>query len=237
VRISLRLATHGSIVAFLALSVLAASDASASCGYGISAEFCIDTTAASSVEAALQVTITEEGHVALRWSVGSLTGVAGFNVHRARSQGGPFARLNDVPLAPCSPCDFEDSTAWPDTEFWYRLSAVTDDGEENILGAPIAVRTGGVLSFRLGEARPNPTSAGTSVALDVGQDAGSVRLAVYDVSGRLVRALVDGPRARGRYVEHWDGCGTFGRPAVPGVYFIKASAVGWVGASKVVLVR
>ena len=47
-------------------------------------------------------------------------------------------------------------------------------------------------------------------------------LAVYDVSGRLVRVLQDGPTPPGRYSGAWDGSTSQGTAVANGIYFFMA---------------
>ena len=62
-------------------------------------------------------------------------------------------------------------------------------------------------------------------------------LAVYDVRGRLVRKLVDGPVERGRRVVSWDGTDERRILASTGVYFVKLQAGGQTETQKIVLLR
>ena len=49
---------------------------------------------------------------------------------------------------------------------------------------------------------------------------GDVRLAVYDVRGRRVRTLINGPLAAGEHEYAWDGRGENGDRVGPGIYFL-----------------
>ena len=96
--------------------------------------------------------------VLVRWSVSELSGIAGFNVYRGPSSGGPFELLNATPLPATTIGSFSDSSVWPETTFWYQLRAVLLDGAEDDVGSGLAsVTTGGELALRLSHARPNPT--------------------------------------------------------------------------------
>ena len=55
------------------------------------------------------------------------------------------------------------------------------------------------------EVAPNPSRDGSRIDFELGQ-AGSVRLAVYDASGRLVRDLLHENLAVGAHIAAWDGC-------------------------------
>ena len=85
--------------------------------------------------------------------------------------------------------------------------------------------------------RPNPFNPSTEVRFTVASD-GPVRLAVYDVGGRLVRVLVDGERQAGlEHVALWDGRDSAGIEAPSGVYVMRLTAPGFTTARKMVLAR
>ena len=50
---------------------------------------------------------------------------------------------------------------------------------------------------------PNPSASGATIRYHVAE-AGAVRLAVYDVRGRLIQTLVDGPTQSGTHDVRWD---------------------------------
>ena len=80
-------------------------------------------------------------------------------------------------------------------------------------------------------AQPNPFNPATQLAFDLPQ-AARVTLAVYDVTGRLVRTLVDAPYAAGRYTVPFDG-GTL--PS--GVYLARCDAGSVSLTRKLVLLK
>ncbi|MGH2569725.1 MAG: S8 family serine peptidase, partial [bacterium] len=91
-------------------------------------------------------------------------------------------------------------------------------------------------SFRLSAMTPNPFRDATEVRYTVPEPAG-VRIEVYDVRGRLVRALVDRPVSAGEFRATWDGRDGAGRPASPGIYFVRLTAPGVERTVKGVLLR
>jgi hypothetical protein len=66
---------------------------------------------------------------------------------------------------------------------------------------------------------PNPFNPRTTVAFELAAPA-TVKLDVYDLSGRHVRTLVDGrTMPAGRHDAAWDGRDAAGRRVAAGVYF------------------
>lgn len=72
---------------------------------------------------------------------------------------------------------------------------------------------------------PNPVQHGASIGVALHRRA-HVRLAIYDVCGRVVRELLDAPRGAGEHTVTWDGCDARGRRVVPGVYFARLAMSG-----------
>lgn len=55
-------------------------------------------------------------------------------------------------------------------------------------------------------------------------DAVRVELAVFDLAGRAVGVLYDGPATSGRFAVEWDGRTAGGRLVPPGSYLVRLSA-------------
>jgi len=69
-------------------------------------------------------------------------------------------------------------------------------------------------------AQPNPFNHQSSIRFHL-PAATSVRLAVHDVTGRLVRILIAGDLTAGDHQVQWDGRDGFGRPVPSGSYFAR----------------
>lgn len=190
------------------------------------------------VEGVVYGVLSEDGSPVIRWTVGSLAGIAGFNVYRALAEDGPFVLLNDEPLAPQSPGSYADDSAWPQTTFWYEVRAVAHDGTEDALtSSGVSVTTGGALVLRLHAARPNPAFSSASMTLDIPEHAGAVHLVIYNVRGQVVRTLVNGALDRGRHVRTWDCCDGRGRRVASGVYLVRLMVDGVEDRGTLVVLR
>jgi hypothetical protein len=69
---------------------------------------------------------------------------------------------------------------------------------------------------------PNPTRAGTTVQFDLPREE-EVRIDIYDVKGRLVRALSNGMRVPGAQSVPWNGRGIDGLPVPAGIYAVRVA--------------
>ena len=190
------------------------------------------------VEAAFFASATEPLCVTLRWSVASLDGVAGFHVHRAEAEAGPYERITTEPIGPENPGVYEDRDVLPQTEYWYELWVVEDSGAEYRASQwPASALTGGRFVTRFQAFSRSPFRDQTTVAFEIGDVSEPVHMALYDVSGKLVRTLVSKPLSPGRYEVAWDGKNEAGQRLASGVYFCRFEAGDVTERSSVVLLK
>jgi hypothetical protein len=90
---------------------------------------------------------------------------------------------------------------------------------------------------RLYQNEPNPFNPSTVIPFALHERA-RVRIRIYDVSGRLVRTLLDEVRDPGVYRDvRWDGRTDDGRSASSGVYFVRLQAGRIDQVRKMVLLK
>jgi hypothetical protein len=90
--------------------------------------------------------------------------------------------------------------------------------------------------YVLGGVSPNPFNPVTKVSYSLPKD-GAVALKVYNVTGQLVRVLVDGPVEAGNHTAAWDGRDDRGVEAASGVYFCRMEAEGFNDSVKMLLLK
>jgi 1,4-alpha-glucan branching enzyme len=83
---------------------------------------------------------------------------------------------------------------------------------------------------------PNPTRGAARIAFELAAPA-SVRLAVYDLGGRLIHDLGERAYAAGRHTVVWDGAGSRGTRVPAGVYLVKLESGEAVALAKTVILR
>jgi flagellar hook assembly protein FlgD len=86
---------------------------------------------------------------------------------------------------------------------------------------------------------PNPFNPSTRVEFTIPDGAGLVPVAlrVYDVSGRVLRTLVEGTRGPGWHHVEWDGRDASGSAVSAGIYLLRIEAGAWSEVEKVALVK
>ncbi len=83
---------------------------------------------------------------------------------------------------------------------------------------------------------PNPFNPMTGIAFSLAER-GHARIAIYDVSGRLVRVLIDEDVDAGPGFVAWNGRDDGGRDVASGTYFARMSGGGIFTERKMVLMR
>ncbi|MBC11609.1 MAG: hypothetical protein CMM85_01400 [Rhodothermaceae bacterium] len=93
-------------------------------------------------------------------------------------------------------------------------------GVEEAAFLGVATEAGADAALRLLPAVPNPVSATTVIPFETAAS-GSVRLDVFDVTGRRIATLADGPRAAGRHEVRFDTSGLSS-----GIYLVRLQSGG-----------
>jgi hypothetical protein len=83
---------------------------------------------------------------------------------------------------------------------------------------------------------PNPFNPSTSIAFDLANDA-EMTAAVYDASGRRVKALAHRTFSAGRHVLRWDGTDGGNRRVASGVYFVRLHSPVGTATIKLTVVK
>jgi hypothetical protein len=106
----------------------------------------------------------------------------------------------------------------------------------NLAALPVAVGpTAAPPRIRLAAPAPNPSRGAARLALTLPRPA-SVRVEVFDATGRLVRGLFSGETGAGPLPLTWDGRDARGRRVSAGVYFVRAMAEGATATQRLVRV-
>ncbi|MBM4130638.1 hypothetical protein FJ250_06365 [bacterium] len=172
------------------------------------------------------------GAVRLAWRPADERPVLGWHVERVDAAGA--RRLTTEPL-PADARAFTDTEPSSDPAARYALVALHPWQSESRPGE-VAVGGQGGARFFLRTVGANPAREGVELAFALPQG-GHARLRVFDVAGRVVRTLADGPLAGGEGRQTWDGRDDDGRPLGGGLYFGRLESAAGVATAKLTLVR
>ncbi|MEZ4653783.1 MAG: FlgD immunoglobulin-like domain containing protein [Candidatus Eisenbacteria bacterium] len=84
---------------------------------------------------------------------------------------------------------------------------------------------------------PNPAVSLAHIVFDLGPEGGAARLKVYDVRGRLLRAIQTPALSAGLHRITWDGRDESGRDMPSGIYLYSIEVGDWTATRKLQLLR
>ena len=86
-------------------------------------------------------------------------------------------------------------------------------------------------------AYPNPFNSSVNLRYDL-KDSGQVEVAIYSITGQLIRRLVSEHKTRpGTYSVAWDGLSDRGRQVASGIYLVRVQSPGLIQSFKLSLIR
>ncbi|HOF60271.1 MAG TPA: right-handed parallel beta-helix repeat-containing protein [Candidatus Latescibacteria bacterium] len=103
-------------------------------------------------------------------------------------------------------------------------------------GATPILRVVRPVEFALEQNTPNPFNPTTTIRFGLPVE-GRVQLVVYDVTGRVIRTLVDNQMEAGVHAVTWDGRDAVGRDAASGTYIYRLVAPNGVLVKRMVMVK
>jgi hypothetical protein len=120
-----------------------------------------------------------------------------------------------------------------DADFWLDLVCANHDGGTvqvflNATSPPDAMH--------LLAPTPNPTASGCTLSFVLSAPA-RARIEIHDLTGRIVRRLIDQTLTTGTQHVTWDGRTDAGRPAHSGLYFARVRAGNVDATARIVLQR
>jgi hypothetical protein len=179
------------------------------------------------------------GGITIRWKADPRAGRSGWAILKgikdAVSGNVVYFELAYVDEQPTSSYSYRDDQAENGAIYYYKLEERLSSGGSYTYG-PKAIRAAGGSATKARSAitkcYPNPFSTRVSIAFEVAADERpehTISIGVYDISGKLIRTLVDEAKHPGKYVADWDGTDNRGVPVASGVYL--ASLRSGEGAS------
>jgi FlgD Ig-like domain len=155
------------------------------------------------------------------------------HVYRGEGREGGLNDLVTKSLNGQSTFTYVDETAVPGKSYRYMIGVVDSDGE---FVSPIQMLTMPTATTRLEQNSPNPFNPQTQIRFTLDSKE-SVTLAIYDVSGRLVRMLMSGTQDTGTHSITWDGRNDAGATVGSGVYFYRLDAGKFNATKKMVMLK
>jgi len=174
------------------------------------------------------------GGITVRWKADPRTGRLGWAVFKgikdAVSGNVVYFELAYVDEQPTPSYSYRDDKIDDGVIYYYKLEERVSSGASYTYG-PKAIRAVGGSATKARSAitscYPNPFATRISIAYEVApvEDRESkTSIAVYDISGKLIRTIVNEANPPGKYVAEWDGTDSRGVPVASGVYLANLRA-------------
>jgi hypothetical protein len=90
--------------------------------------------------------------------------------------------------------------------------------------------------FKLDQNYPNPFNPVTTIKFSIPEDT-RVHIAIFDMSGRLVRILIDDYLPAGEHAVIWDGTDNRGSKVSSGIYIYRMIADNFVSTKRMILMK
>ncbi len=156
--------------------------------------------------------------------------IADFVRHKELRGQGTTTRATDY--------QYLDNTVTENTTYWYRLADMDFSGNLNPLQEIQVVISGNQIpkEFTLFPAYPNPFNPIVNLRFGL-PERRSVRVDVFDITGRRVTTLINKELKAGWHTIQWKGTDDAGNNAASGAYFIRLDAEKEVRTLKVLLIK
>jgi hypothetical protein len=179
---------------------------------------------------------SNDGDVVLRWKADITIDTPKFNIYRAESEDGEYAKLNNTIIHNYT---YRDTNVTAGKTYYYKL----EDISISYLHGPIKVTVKITVpkETMLGQNYPNPFNPDTWIPYTLASKA-HVIIKIYNITGQLVRELDLGIKEAGDYRQkdkaaYWDGLNEDGKEVASGVYFYQIHAGNYVSTKKMVVLK
>jgi hypothetical protein len=164
-----------------------------------------------------------DGYAALSWQMTKDVPVSRFVIERSEARNGQYGRI-ELPISASADHTFSctDSTVRQGKTYWYNIALIgsCDVGSYGPVEVNVGVVRGAYAAY---QGYPNPFNPYCTIRYEVAWP-GRVSLRVFDLSGALVRTLVDAWKESGEYTAVWDGGADDGKKLPSGVYLYRLEA-------------
>jgi hypothetical protein len=170
------------------------------------------------------------GGITVRWKAEPRDGRTGWAIFKGIKDyvaGRPiYYEMAYVEEQPTASYAYRDEDVDDGMVYYYKIEERMSSGAAYSYG-PKAIRAvGGAAetSSVITRCYPNPFTTQVSIAYEVGAatDGSAVTtISVFDISGKLIRYLVNDAKNPGKYIAEWDGTDSRGVPVASGVYLVN----------------
>lgn len=181
------------------------------------------------------------GYVHLSWDPNTEDDIWSYKIFRDRGVGDLYMDL----LAQVSGNDstYIDSVNLKNnTTYFYQISAQDNASNESQRSPFISTTTLQVLNnneleeFRFNQNNPNPFNSNTVITFSLAAGSEAI-LNIYDMSGRLIKTLLNDYQTLGEHSISWDGTDENGKAVSSGIYLYSANIEGIIHTKKMLFLK
>lgn len=181
--------------------------------------------------------IPEKDQVLLKWSTATESNNFGFEVQR-KYERGEYCKIGFVPgngtTTILQDYNFTDTDV-ASGKYYYRLKQIDFDGSFKICGEEVVVMAL-PNDYTLENNYPNPFNGATKIRYHLPKD-DFVTLQIFDITGRLVKTLVNTVKPAGLNEVVWDGKDDTGIGLASGMYMYKIQVRVFRSAKKLLFLK
>jgi len=117
-----------------------------------------------------------------------------------------------------------------------QTSAINSVIEGLLTPTAIEDKTTSPVKFELKNNYPNPFNPETRIPFSVNKTQ-NIKLEIYNISGKLIRTIIDAPFAKGNFEASWNGINDQGIRVASGVYFSRLQGESTVKMKQLLLIK
>lgn len=201
----------------------------------------INTMGPGAVELSYLIYQLSSKGVTLKWRTESEKESSKWVIERSSSAMGPFTKVSELDAqgTTSEPKEYSylDASVDYNKVYYYQLVEISTSNDRINYG-PIEVNTIGMTpaAFALSSPRPNPFAGQTEIRFQLPTKS-AVTLKVYNITGQLVRTLVNEVKPAGYYSAIWTGDNDKGQKMANGIYFYRLDAGNFNATKKITLIK
>jgi hypothetical protein len=182
-----------------------------------------------------------DGGIRIEWITQSESENLGFHVLRSEVKDSGYKQITSQLIkgagntAKENRYSFIDQNIEAGNTYYYKLADVDFNGTVTLHG-PINVVAAAPREYVLEQNFPNPFNPSTTISFRL-KTSGHVNLTIYNMTGQIVRTLVNEVRKTGIYSILWDGTNDAGSQVPSGMYIYTLKCSGFTQARKMTFMK
>ncbi|MBN1999711.1 Ig-like domain-containing protein [candidate division KSB1 bacterium] len=181
--------------------------------------------------------LQENNNIKLNWKTGNERNNLGFNILRGERPAGPYRQLNLslIPTSPTGSYQYTDHSIQAGIMYYYKLVDVDKSGLTAEHG-PVMIEIAMPKEVMLAQNYPNPFNPTTTIYFEL-PESGPVKLQLFNITGQIVRTLINGNTQAGMHKIIWDATDEQGNKVPSGLYYYQLITKDKTFHKKLVLLK